>query len=183
MDHTADSLQSVLILLASGVAAVVLCRSLRLPPLIGYLVTGVVLGPHAIGLAADRDAIHNLAEVGVIFLMFSIGLEFSLPKLIAMRRVVFGLGLAQVALTSLLVGAATLAAGGAWQAGLALGGIAAMSSTAIVSKLLAERGELDSAHGREVIGVLLLQDLAVRSEERRGGKEGGSAEGPGAGYK
>jgi CPA2 family monovalent cation:H+ antiporter-2 len=161
MDSTADSLQSVLILLASGVAAVVLCRSLRLPPMIGYLVTGLVLGPHALGLAADREAIHRLAEFGVVFLMFSIGLEFSLPKLVAMRRIVFGLGLAQVAATLALVAAGTLAAGGSWQLGLALGGIAAMSSTAIVSKLLAERGELDSPHGREVIGVLLLQDLAV----------------------
>src|SRR4051812_441446 len=161
MDYTADSLPSVLILLASGVAAVVLCRILRLPPMIGYLVTGLVLGPHALGLATDREAIHTLAEFGVVFLMFSIGLEFSLPKLITMRRVVFGVGLAQVATTLLLVALSAFAFGASWQAGLALGGIVAMSSTAIVSKLLAERGELDSAHGREVMGVLLLQDLAV----------------------
>jgi CPA2 family monovalent cation:H+ antiporter-2 len=93
--------------------------------------------------------------------MFSIGLEFSLPRLMAMRRVVFGLGLAQVAATIALVTAAAAALGWGWQAGLALGGIVAMSSTAIVSKLLAERVELDSAHGREIIGVLLFQDLAV----------------------
>ena len=78
-----------------------------------------------------------------------------------MRRIVFGLGLAQVLLTIALVTAGVLLAGGSWQAGLAIGGIVAMSSTAIVSKLLAERGELDSPHGRQVIGVLLLQDLAV----------------------
>src|SRR3954464_2354872 len=161
MDYTADSLPSVLILLASGVAAVVLCRILRLPPMIGYLVTGLVLGPHALGLATDREAIHTLAEFGVVFLMFSIGLEFSLPKLITMRRVVFGVGLAQVATTLLLVALSAFAFGASWQAGLPLRGIVAMSSTAIVSKLLAERGELDSAHGREVMGVLLLQDLAV----------------------
>jgi CPA2 family monovalent cation:H+ antiporter-2 len=161
MDYTADSLPSVLILLASGVAAVVLCRSLRLPPMVGYLATGLVLGPHALGLATDREAIHTLAEFGVVFLMFSIGLEFSLAKLVAMRRIVFGFGLSQVLATIGLVTAGALAAGGSWQSGLALGGIAAMSSTAIVSKLLAERGELDSAHGREVMGVLLLQDLAV----------------------
>src|SRR5581483_8258014 len=93
--------------------------------------------------------------------MFSIGLEFSLAKLHAMRRVVFGLGSAQVAATILLALAAALALGLAWQAGCALGAIAAMSSTAIVSKLLAERGELDTAQGRNVIGVLLFQDLAV----------------------
>ncbi len=161
MDHTAQSLPSVLILLASGVVAVVLCRMLRLAPMVGYLVAGIVLGPHALGLAADRDAVHTLAEFGVVFLMFSIGLEFSLPKLVSMRRVVFGFGLAQVSLTLLLVALGVLAAGGTWQAGLAMGGIVAMSSTAIVSKLLFERGELDSPHGREVMGVLLLQDLAV----------------------
>jgi CPA2 family monovalent cation:H+ antiporter-2 len=161
MDYTAPSLASVLILLACGVAAVVLCRSLRLPPMVGYLVTGALLGPHALGLAADRDAIHTAAEFGVVFLMFSIGLEFSLPKLVSMRRIVFGLGLAQVSLTLALVVLGVLAAGGTWQAGLAMGGIAAMSSTAIVSRLLAERGELDSPHGREVMGVLLLKDLAV----------------------
>ena len=93
--------------------------------------------------------------------MFSIGLEFSLTKLKTMRRLVFGLGGAQVAGTlALAVGGAALL-GAPWQAGLALGGILAMSSTAIVSKLLVERGELDSAHGREVIAVLLFQDLAV----------------------
>jgi CPA2 family monovalent cation:H+ antiporter-2 len=161
MDYTAHSLPSLLILLACGVAAVVLCRSLRLPPMVGYLATGVVLGPSAFGLATDRDAIQTAAEFGVLFLMFSIGLEFSLPKLISMRRIVFGFGLAQVALTIALVMLGVLAAGGSWQAGLAIGGIVAMSSTAIVSRLLAERGELDSPHGREVMGVLLLQDLAV----------------------
>jgi CPA2 family monovalent cation:H+ antiporter-2 len=93
--------------------------------------------------------------------MFSIGLEFSLPRLMAMRRVVFGLGLAQVAATIAIVTAVAALAGWGWQAGLALGGIVAMSSTAIVSKLLAERVELDSRHGREIIGVLLFQDLAV----------------------
>ena len=94
--------------------------------------------------------------------MFSIGLEFSLPKLFNMRRMVFGLGLAQVLLTVLV---ADRAAPGCWasrwQPGLALGGALAMSSTAIVSKLLAERMQLETAHGREIIGVLLFQDLAV----------------------
>src|SRR5712692_2635939 len=161
MDHAAVSLQSVLVLLASSVAAVALCRSLRLPPIVGYLATGLALGPHAAGLVSNREETRHLAEFGVVFLMFSIGLEFSLPKLLSMRRQVFGLGMAQVVATMVLVVAACLALGASWQTGIALGGIVAMSSTAIVSKLLAERGELDSAHGREVIGVLLFQDLAV----------------------
>ena len=160
MDN-AVSLQSVLILLASAVVAVALCRSLRLPPIVGYLAAGVALGPHAAGLLSSRDEICHLADFGVVFLMFSIGLEFSLSRLISMRRIVFGFGVAQVVLTLALAVGGSLAVGYAWQTGVALGAIAAMSSTAIVSKLLAERGELDSTHGREVIGVLLFQDLAV----------------------
>src|SRR5262245_61877126 len=159
MDHTTVPLQA-LALLASSVVAVALCRSLRLPALIGYLATGLALGPHALGVVSDRAETHRLAEFGVVFLMFSIGLEFSLSKLKSMRRLVFGLGFAQVAATMALALAGVALAGGSWQAGIALGGIAAMSSTAIVSKLIAERGELDSPHGREVIAVLLFQDLA-----------------------
>src|SRR4029078_5906352 len=92
MDSTADSLPSILILLASGVAAVVLCRTLRPPAMIGYLIAGLVLGPHALGLATDAEAIHRLAQFGVVFLMFSIGLEFSLQKLVSARRGVFWRG-------------------------------------------------------------------------------------------
>ena len=161
MDSSAVSLQSVLVLLASAVVAVALCRSLRLPPIVGYLAAGVALGPHAAGLLSNRDELRHLADFGVVFLMFSIGLEFSLSRLVAMRRIVFGFGAAQVALTLALAVAAALAAGHGWQIGVAIGAVAAMSSTAIVSKLLAERGELDTPHGREVIGVLLFQDLAV----------------------
>jgi len=158
---TAVSLQSVLVLLASAVVAVAICRSLRLPPIVGYLAAGVALGPHAAGLLSSREELRHLADFGVVFLMFSIGLEFSLSRLISMRRIVFGFGATQVALTLALAIGGSLAAGYSWQTGVALGAIAAMSSTAIVSKLLAERGELDSVHGREVIGVLLFQDLAV----------------------
>src|SRR6185503_16990884 len=165
MDHSAIgsqvSLPSVLAVLASAVLAVALCRSLRIPPVIGYLVTGLALGPHALGVVSEREETNRLAELGVVFLMFSIGLEFSLTKLKTMRRLVFGLGGAQVAATIALTVAIAVLIGAPWQAGLALGGILAMSSTAIVSKLLVERGELDSAHGREVIALLLFQDLAV----------------------
>jgi len=160
MDHSAVVLLPVLALLASSVLAVALCRSLRLPPVIGYLATGLALGPHALGVVADRAETHRLAEFGVVFLMFSIGLEFSLTKLKTMRRLVFGLGFTQVGASVGLAVAASLALGASWQAGLAVGSIVAMSSTAIVSKLLAERGELDGPHGREVIAVLLFQDLA-----------------------
>jgi len=155
------ALQDVLILLGAAVLVVVVCRSLRLPPLLGYLVVGVVIGPHALGLIRDTNEVHDLAEIGVVFLMFSIGLEFSLPKLVTMRRVVFGLGSAQVITMTAAVLGVAVALGLSWQSGLALGGALAMSSTAILAKLLAERFELDAPHGRRIIGILLFQDLAV----------------------
>src|ERR1700704_5573035 len=136
MDSAVVSLQSVLVLLASSVLAVVVCRSLQLPPMIGYLVTGLALGPHALGLVSDIEETRRLAEFGVVFLMFSIGLEFSLPKLLAMRRAVFGLGLAQVAATIALAVAAALAAGASWQAGLRPRGTTRMFPAPVVSQLL-----------------------------------------------
>jgi len=154
-------LQSVLILLATAVLVVVVFRSLKLPPLLGYLIVGVAIGPHALAWIPDTVVARQLAEIGVVFLMFSIGLEFSLPKLITMRRIVLGLGGAQVVLTLLIVWAFTTALGVEWRAGLILGGVVAMSSTAILAKLLAERLELNSSHGRQIIGILLAQDLAV----------------------
>jgi monovalent cation:H+ antiporter-2, CPA2 family len=156
-----NSLQIVLILLAVAVGVVVLCRLLRLPAMLGYLIVGMLIGPHALGWIPDRPETRHLAEFGVVFLMFSIGLEFSLAKLKIMQRVVFGLGTAQVVATMLLVMLACLFFGLDWRAGLALGGILAMSSTAIVSKMLVERAELNSRHGQKIMGVLLFQDLAV----------------------
>ncbi|WGG50027.1 monovalent cation:proton antiporter family protein [Rugamonas sp. DEMB1] len=164
-----SSLELTLLLLGSAVLGVVAFRMMHLPPMLGYLAVGILIGPHALGLAEENEASHTLAEFGVVFLMFSIGLEFSLAKLMAMRRIVFGLGMAQVGLTI----AATMLFGWAiasqlpaslhlgWQASFALGGALAMSSTAIVSKMLTERLELESAHGRKIIGILLFQDLAV----------------------
>ena len=164
----ASGLELTLLLLGSAVLGVVAFRSLHLPPMLGYLAVGVLIGPHALGLAADTAATHALAEFGVVFLMFSIGLEFSLAQLRAMRRIVFGLGLAQVVLTIVATVAGALllsmwipALQVSWQAAFALGGALAMSSTAIVVKLLTERLELESEHGRRIIGILLFQDLAV----------------------
>jgi CPA2 family monovalent cation:H+ antiporter-2 len=157
--HT--TLQLVLILLATAVLVVALFRSLRLPPLLAYLLVGIAIGPHGLGWIPESRETSYLAEFGVVFLMFSIGLEFSLPQLKAMQGIVFGLGGAQVLGTLAITGALGVAFGLSWQAAVALGGIMAMSSTAIVSKLLAERVELHSRHGRQIIGVLLFQDLAV----------------------
>jgi len=156
-----STLQSVLVLLATAVLVVVVFRSIRLPPLLGYLIVGVAIGPHALAWIPDTAEARELAEIGVVFLMFSIGLEFSLPKLVTMRRLVFGLGAAQVLATMLIVWGCAVALGVDWRAGLILGGVLAMSSTAILARLLAERLELNSPHGRQIMGVLLAQDLAV----------------------
>jgi CPA2 family monovalent cation:H+ antiporter-2 len=162
LEPAAASLQPILILLAAAVLAVVACRLLALPPIIGYLAVGLALGPRALGAVSGDAMTRHLAEIGVVFLMFSVGLEFSLSKLRVMRREVFGLGMAQVSLTmAACVALSFVAGGGDWQAGLAVGGVVAMSSTAVVSKMLAERMELDTPHGRSIIGVLLFQDLAV----------------------
>ncbi len=156
-----SSLQLVLVLLAVAVLVAAAARALRLPTMLGYLVTGIVIGPYALGWIPDSEQARYLAEFGVVFLMFSIGLEFSLPRLMTMRTTVFGFGGAQVALT---IAFTTLIA---WLielpllAALALGGIMSMSSTAIVSKLLADRLEIQTPHGRQIFGALLFQDLAV----------------------
>jgi CPA2 family monovalent cation:H+ antiporter-2 len=157
--HTTLSL--VLLLLAAAVLATTLFRALKLPALLGYVLVGVLLGPSGLNLAGEAGAAQHLAEFGVVFLMFSIGLEFSLAKLKLMRGLVFGLGGLQVVVTLVLTLLLSLAAGLPLATGIALGGALTMSSTAIVSKLLAERNELESEHGRQIIGVLLFQDLAV----------------------
>ena len=156
-----STLELVLIFLASAVLVVVVFRMLHLPPLLGYLLAGIVIGPHALGWIPESKEGRYLAEFGVVFLMFSIGLEFSLPKLFQMRRTVFGLGLSQVALTLAAGLAACVLAGLGWKPGLVLGGALAMSSTAIVVRMYAERLQLETPHGRQVVGVLLFQDLAV----------------------
>jgi CPA2 family monovalent cation:H+ antiporter-2 len=166
------SLDLALLYLLAAVLGVVAFRLMKLPAMLGYLLVGIVIGPNALALARDSAGIRYLAEFGVVFLMFVIGLEFNLPKLRSMRHLVFGLGLGQVFLT--ILGAVLgnmalvmvfswvgLSWDLSWQAAVALGAALAMSSTAIVARLMAERLELSSEHGQRVMGVLLFQDLAV----------------------
>ena len=156
-----NTLKLILILLAAAVVVVVVCRLIRLPAILGYLLVGIAVGPHGLNWVPDDTDTRELAEFGIVFLMFSVGLEFSLPQLRAMHRAVFGLGLAQVTITTAAAMAALHFLGYGWKPGLVLGGALAMSSTAIVSKMLAERMELNSPHGRDSLGILLFQDLAV----------------------
>ena len=162
-------LELTLFYLLAAVLGVVACRTLKLPPMLGYLAVGVLIGPNALALAKNAEGVRHLGEFGVVFLMFVIGLEFNLSKLRAMRNHVFGLGFFQVLLTMLCATAAALGLawavpqlwGMGWQTALALSGALAMSSTAIVVKLMTERLEMESEHGKRVMGVLLFQDLAV----------------------
>lgn len=159
MHHNA--LTDVLLLLAASVLAVTVFRRLNLPPILAYLGVGALIGPHALGWVDDTENTRILAEFGVVFLLFTLGLEFSLTKLIAMRRAVLGMGGAQVVITTLVAGITAWSLGLSIPAALVVGGVLAMSSTAIVIKLLAEQLEINSRHGRAAVGILLFQDLAV----------------------
>lgn len=156
-----DSLIHLLLLLTSSVFAVGLFRIVGLPAMLAYFMIGIVLGPHALGLLEDEESGRQVAEFGIVFLMFSIGLEFSLPKLYAMRKTLFGLGGGQVVLTLLASLVLGKLAGLSLTSAFIIGAAITMSSTAIVSKILMERVDLNSRHGRLSIGVLLFQDLAV----------------------
>ena len=154
------SLGQVLVLLAASVLVVALARRVGLPPILGYLTVGIVLGPHAFAVLPDDEQTHAIAGIGVVFLLFTLGLEFAYPRMMAMRREVFGLG----ALQTLLVGGAGAvvahALGIGWPSASVLGGALTMCSTAIVLRQLGDQDELNRTHGRLSFAVLLFQDLA-----------------------
>ena len=156
-----NSLTSVLLLLTSSVLAVALFRAMRLPAMLAYFAVGILFGPFALDLLPSTESGRHVAEFGIVFLMFSIGLEFSLPKLYAMRKTLFGLGGLQVVITLFVTMLMAWLAGLSLPTAFVIGGALTMSSTAIVSKILIERVDLNSRHGRLSIGILLFQDLAV----------------------
>ncbi|MHA6130377.1 cation:proton antiporter [Pseudomonas fluorescens group sp. PF-1] len=152
---------SLIIILTSSLVVISLFYRLRLPPVLGYLFVGLIVGPKAFGWVDDSEALPLLAELGVVFLLFSLGLEFSLSKMIALRQVVFGLGSLQVLVSGAVLGALLMLAGVPTTSALLLGGGLALSSTAIVSKELTSLGEIFSSHGQNAIGVLLFQDVVA----------------------
>ena len=156
-----DALSDTIILLAISVVAVALFRRIKLPAILAYLAVGISLGPHAANLVQSSDTLHFLAEVGIAFLLFSLGLEFSLNKLIANRRSVVGLGSAQVFFSLLIAGLSAWLLGASRESAFVIGCIIALSSTAIVIKQLGEQLEIDSRHGNASISILLFQDIAV----------------------
>ncbi|MDH5246987.1 MAG: monovalent cation:proton antiporter-2 (CPA2) family protein, partial [Betaproteobacteria bacterium] len=150
-----------LILLGVAVVLVVLFRYLHLPQILAYLAAGVLVGPFGLGWVPDSATTRYLAEFGLVFLMFTLGLEFSLPKLMAMKVTVFGLGGAQVLFTAAVFGTIAWWLGVTPEGAIVIGGLLALSSTAIVMKLLVDQLEQSSRHGRHAFGVLLFQDLVV----------------------
>ena len=153
--------ESVLVLLAIAVAVVVLFRHLHLPLILGYLVVGILVGPYALAWIPDTENTRALAEFGVVFLLFTVGLDFSLPRLMSMKTALLGLGGAQVALSVAMTAVIGVLIGMPVEGAVVVGGIVAMSSTAIVVKQLTEQLERHVPHGRAAVAILLFQDVAV----------------------
>src|SRR5574341_1433502 len=154
-------LRDFVIIFGVAVGIAFLFHHLRIAPLVGYLIAGVLLGPSMLGVVKDTALIEMLAEVGVILLLFLIGVEFSLDELIRMNRMAFAGGVLQVVLTGAAVLLVALSTGIQFGKGLFAGFLVAMSSTAIVFRLLSDRGEIDSPKGRLSAGILIFQDLSV----------------------
>ncbi|MCC2618183.1 cation:proton antiporter [Aestuariibacter halophilus] len=152
---------NVVLLMAVAVAMVWVFKRVNLPPILAYLVCGVLAGPDLMALFDHPEDIHVFAELGIVFLLFSLGLEFSLPKMLAMRHLVFGVGLGQTLMTGAVFCALAIVFGMSTNAALVIGGMAALSSTAIVIKQISEKGELNTPRAQMAISVLLFQDLAV----------------------
>ena len=154
-------LPQVIIILAAAVVSVWVFQRLRLGSMIGYLTAGAVIGPSALALVTDVKTIDALAQLGVVFLLFSIGLELPVERIRVMRSTIFGLGGAQLVLTGLVIGGVFLLQGGTAVAAVVVGSSLALSSTAVVLQILSERGTVTTRFGRTAFGVLLMQDLAV----------------------
>jgi CPA2 family monovalent cation:H+ antiporter-2 len=159
MGHN-DPLLQILILLTASVCVVAAVRKLALPAILGYLAVGMLLGPHALALAADNETTQLLADFGVVFLVFTLGLEFSLPRLVAMRWEVLGVGGAQVLITTGIIAAGAVFFGVAPAVAVVVGGALAMSSTAIIIAQLTEQSENNRTHGRLAVAICLFQDLS-----------------------
>lgn len=159
--HGFELLVEGVIILVAAVAVVYVFQRIKAGPVLGYLAAGVLIGPHALRLVTHVESIQTLAEFGVVFLLFIVGLELSFRRLASMRTEVFGLGSAQVLLTAALVGAGVAVIGVNWKAAAVIGFGVALSSTAVVLQILAERGELSGRMGRTSFSILLLQDLAI----------------------
>jgi len=159
--HDASFLSETLIFLIAAVVVAPVFQRLRSSLVLGYLVAGVMIGPGILGLISGSKQVHNIAELGVVFLLFTIGLELSVDRLKVIRNQIFGVGTAQVVVTSVVIASIAWSVGFTLPTAVIIGGGLALSSTAVVLQLLSERGELASRRGRLTFAILLLQDLAV----------------------
>ncbi len=156
-----DVLFDILILLLAALVLGVLCERLKQSPILGYLAAGTLLGPHALQMVSSAEQVSALAELGVALLLFTIGLEFSWPRLKKLGIAAFGGGAGQVLVTMGIGAGGALAFGVSGRTAVAVGAIVALSSTACVLRLLVSRAEIESSHGRNALGILLMQDVAV----------------------
>ncbi len=153
-------LKDIFVIFGLAVAVALVCHRLRIPPVVGLIITGVIAGPHGLGLSSEPDAVAKLAEIGIIFLLFTIGLEFSVESIRHVKRLFFVGGPMQVFFTAGAVFLLALAFGADPATAVLIGLIASLSSTAIVLKLLQDRAELVSAHGKGTMAILIFQDIA-----------------------
>ena len=157
-----DLLLLPLVLLAAAVVSVPIARLLRLSPIVAYLTAGVVIGPFGVALLREPQTILTVAELGVVLLLFLIGLELEFARLVAMRRAIFGLGAAQLLLTAAILGGLVVAVGlASWRGAIIAALALAMSATAIALKILEERGDLQQNYGQRAFAILLFQDMSV----------------------
>lgn len=154
-------LKDIVIIFALSTLVNLVFTKIKVPTIVGYLLTGIIAGPHLLSLVDARHEIELMAEIGVVLLLFTIGMEFSLKHLLKIRRIVFFGGLLQVSLTVAVFHIASYSYGMSWQSSLFIGFLAALSSSALVLKLLQERSELTSNYGRTVLGILIFQDLLL----------------------
>lgn len=154
-------LGNLLVIFSASIAVVFVFHQFRLPPIVGFLVAGAIIGPHGLNLISDIDTVQVLAEIGVVLLLFTIGIEFSLVQLASLRRLLLLAAPIQVGGVLLVAWLGSVLVGLTWQEGVFWGFLLSLSSTAIVLKTLADRGDSDSIHGRATIGILVFQDLAV----------------------
>ena len=154
-------LVEVVVIVAAAALVAYVSQRIGLVPIVGFLLAGVLIGPGALGLVEDQETIEAAAEVGVLLLLFTIGIEFSLDKLAKIQRLIFVGGGIQVGLTTALVAGLCMAFGVGWRPAVFTGFLVALSSTAIVTKLLGDRGETNAEHGQGAVGLLIFQDLAV----------------------
>ncbi|HEX9727756.1 MAG TPA: cation:proton antiporter [Gemmatimonadales bacterium] len=159
--HDLPLLRDLVILVGIAIPVVIAAHRLRIPSIVGFLVTGIAIGPNALGLVRETEAVAGLAEIGVVLLLFAIGLELSLARVMRMRETMLRGGLLQVGSTVILAALIAVAFGAPLPRAILYGALVALSSTAVVLKVYADRGALDTPHGRIVVAVLLFQDLCI----------------------